>query len=150
MEIERKFLVDRKLWESLEKPVGKDIKQGYFISNKQFSVRVRTKGTKGFFTVKGTLEGIARDEYEYEIPFNDAIEMLQKYAKPYLEKTRYEIEFAGKTWEIDEFHGSLSPLLLAEVELDTVDEEVQLPAWVTKEVSTDPDYFNSSIVKRLV
>ena len=149
MEIERKFLVDRKLWESLEKPVGKDIKQGYFISNKQFSVRVRTKGTKGFFTVKGTLEGIARDEYEYEIPFNDAIEMLQKYAKPYLEKTRYEIEFAGKTWEIDEFHGSLSPLLLAEVELDTVDEEVQLPDWVMNEVSTDPYYFNSEIVKRL-
>jgi len=149
MEIERKFLVDRKLWESLEKPVGKDIKQGYFISNKQFSVRVRTKGTKGFFTVKGTLEGIARDEYEYEIPFNDAIEMLQKYAKPYLKKTRYEIEFAGKTWEIDEFHGSLSPLVLAEVELESVDEEVQLPDWVMNEVSTDPYYFNSEIVKRL-
>lgn len=149
MEIERKFLVNRALWEAIEKPTGKDIKQGYFISNEQFSVRVRTKGMKAYFTVKGTLEGIARDEFEYEIPFNDALEMLQKYATPYLEKTRYEIEFAGKTWEIDEFHGSLHPLVLAEVELDALDEEVQLPEWVTEEVSTDPYYFNSEIVKRL-
>ena len=149
MEIERKFLVNRDLWNGIKKPIGKEIRQGYFISNEHFSVRVRTKGKKAFFTVKGTLEGIARDEYEYEIPFNDALEMLEKYASPYLEKTRYEIEFAGKTWEIDEFHGSLSPLVLAEVELESVDEEVQLPDWVMNEVSTDPYYFNSEIVKRL-
>lgn len=149
MEIERKFLVNTALWNEVPKTNGKHIRQGYFISNEQFSVRVRTKGEKAFFTVKGTREGISRDEFEYEIPVDDALFMLEQYAQPYLEKIRYEVEVDGKTWEIDEFKGKLSPLILAEVELDAEDEQVTLPNWVTEEVSTNPDYFNSNIVKRL-
>lgn len=149
MEIERKFLVDTALWNEVSKTNGKHIRQGYFISNEQFSVRVRTKGEKAFFTIKGTREGISRDEFEYEIPFDDALFMLEQYAQPYLEKIRYEVVVDGKTWEIDEFKGKLSPLILAEVELDAEDEQVTLPNWVTEEVSTNPDYFNSNIVKRL-
>lgn len=150
MEIERKFLVNHELWGKVEKGTGKLIRQGYFVSNEQFSVRVRTKGEKAYLTVKGTREGISRDEFEYEIPVDDAVYMLQQFAKPFLEKTRYEVQFAGKIWEIDEFHGSLQPLILAEVELNSEDETVELPTWVTEEVSMHPDYFNSSIVKRLL
>lgn len=149
MEIERKFLVDPELWKQVEKGTGKHIQQGYFTSNEHFSVRVRTKGEKAFLTVKGTREGISRDEFEYEIPFADADFMLKQYTQPFLEKTRYEVVVAGKTWEIDEFHGKLSPLLLAEIELESENESFEHPAWVTREVSTDVNYFNSNIVKRL-
>lgn len=149
MEIERKFLIDQERWNKVQKGNGKHIRQGYFTSNENFSVRVRTKGEQAFLTVKGTREGISRDEFEYEIPYPDALFMLEHYAHPYLEKIRYEIEFEGKTWEVDEFHGKLSPLMLAEVELNSEDEAISLPEWVTEEVSTDPDYFNSNIIKRL-
>lgn len=149
MEIERKFLVNEELWQHVRKGKGKHIRQGYFTSNENYSVRVRTKGEKAFLTVKGTREGIARDEFEYEIPYPDALFMLENYTQPYLEKIRYEVEFEGKTWEIDEFHGKLSPLILAEVELNSEDEAIQLPGWVTEEVSTNPHYFNSNIIKRL-
>ncbi|MBC9813202.1 CYTH domain-containing protein [Crocinitomicaceae bacterium CZZ-1] len=149
MEIERKFLVDQELWKQVDKGTGKHIQQGYFTSNEHFSVRVRTKGERAFLTVKGTREGISRDEFEYEIPYADADFMLRHYTQPFLEKTRYEVVIAGKTWEIDEFHGKLSPLILAEIELESETEPIELPSWVTQEVSTDPDYFNSNIIKRL-
>lgn len=149
MEIERKFLVSENLWNNLEKEQGKHIRQGYFTANEQFSVRVRTKGEKAFLTIKGTRKGISRDEFEYEIPYSDAVFMLNQYTQPFLEKTRYEVEFGGKKWEIDEFHGKLSPLILAEVELNSENEIIELPEWITEEVSTNPDYFNSNIIKRL-
>lgn len=148
-EIERKYLVNANLWEQINKGKGKLIQQGYFISNENFSVRVRIKGERAFITVKGTHGEITRDEFEYEIPYSDAEFMLKQYTQPFLEKTRYEVEIDGKTWEIDEFHGQLSPLILAEIELQSEDEPFTLPDWVTEEVSTDPNYFNSNIVKRL-
>ncbi|MCO5260444.1 MAG: CYTH domain-containing protein [Crocinitomicaceae bacterium] len=149
MEIERKFLVNKKLFDEMDKGIGKSIKQGYFISNKQLTVRVRTKGEKGFLTIKGATKGISREEYEYEIPYSEAVELLDKFASPYLEKTRYEVIFQNKLWEIDEFHGKLAPLLLAEVELTSEDEKIAIPEWVTEEVSINPNYFNSEIVKNL-
>lgn len=149
MEIERKFLVNEKLWDQVQKGEGKHIKQGYFTSSEQFSVRVRTKGEKAFLTIKGRQKGISRDEFEYEIPYSDALLLLEQYTQPYLEKTRYEVKYGGKLWEVDEFQGKLSPLILAEVELNSEDENIELPGWITKEVSTDPGYFNSNIIKRL-
>lgn len=149
MEIERKFLVNTELLNQVNKGLGKEIKQGYFISNEKFSVRVRTKGDKGYITIKGATIGISRAEYEYEIPHSDALELLEKYARPYLEKTRYTLDFKGKTWEIDQFHGELAPLIVAEVELTSENETITLPEWITEEVSHNPDYYNSNMIKRL-
>src|SRR5690606_17889918 len=146
MEIERKYLVNPTLWEEVAKGKGKVIRQGYFTSNENFSVRVRTKGEKAFLTIKGCIDAISRHEFEYEIPVQDAVFMLENYAKPYLHKIRYEIEFEGKIWEVDEFQGSLSPLLLAEIELTHPDETFSLPEWVDKEVTEDPSYLNSNII----
>jgi len=149
MEIERKFLVNEQLWKEHKPLLGKSIKQGYFLSNEKISLRVRTKGEKGYITIKGATVGISRDEYEYEIPYSDALELLEKYAQSYLEKTRYEVQWEGKTWEIDEFHGKLAPLILAEIELKSEDDYFELPPWVTEEVSENPAYFNSEIIKKL-
>ena len=149
MEIERKFLVNTDLLSNVLPKTGLSIKQGYFVSNEQFAVRVRTKGPKGFITIKGAGNGISREEFEYEIPVTEAEQMLELFAKPYLHKIRYEIPHEGHTWEVDVFQGELAPLQLAEIELTQEDESFIKPDFVREEVTFDPAYLNSNIVKRL-
>jgi CYTH domain-containing protein len=111
-------------------------------------VRTRTVGDKGFITVKGVNTGISRAEYEYEIPFKDATEMLDALCeKPIIEKTRYRIPFGGNTWEVDEFAGVNAGLTTAEVELKDAKQKVDLPDWIDREVSDDPRYFNANLIK---
>jgi adenylate cyclase len=143
-EIERKFLVHPRKWSDLEP--GLEIRQGYLSASKQSSVRVRTYGDKAFVTMKGSTKDITRDEYEYEIPLNDANEIMTNLCEhPPIEKTRYRIVFKGHTWEVDEYSGANSGLTVAEVELKDANETVELPDWVDREVSGDPRYFNSNL-----
>jgi adenylate cyclase len=142
-EIERKFLVHPRKWSDLGP--GLAIRQGYLCSSKQSSVRVRTYGDKAFLTIKGSTSGVTRDEYEYEIPINDAHEILNLCENPPIEKTRYRIVFKGHTWEVDEFTAENRGLTVAEVELKNAKEQVELPDWIDREVSGDPRYFNSNL-----
>ena len=97
-------------------------------------------------TVKGEAEGIVRPEFEYEIPLDDAESMLQLCARPFIEKTRYEVQFGGLTWQIDEFAGENEGLVIAEVELDYPEERVAIPPWAGEEVTHDPRFRNSRLV----
>jgi adenylate cyclase len=143
-EIERKFLVQPRKWSDLGP--GLVIRQGYLSASKQSSVRVRTYGDKAFLTVKGSTSDATRDEYEYEIPINDANEMLANLCEqPQIEKTRYRIVFKGHTWEVDEFIGENRGLTVAEVELKNTKEQVELPDWIDREVTGDPRYYNSNL-----
>jgi adenylate cyclase len=143
-EIERKFLVHPRKWGDLG--AGLAIRQGYLASSAHGSVRVRTYGERGFVTIKGATSGITRDEYEYEIPLGDAIEILDHLCQyPPIEKTRYRIVFKGHAWEVDEFAGANRGLTVAEVELKDAGEPVELPDWIDREVSGDPRYFNSNL-----
>ncbi len=146
-EIERKFLVTEAVLEVLKYLEPKAIRQGYIMDENGQTVRVRTKGTKGFLTIKGKAEGISRTEFEYEIPYEDAVSLLNDFCKWELSKDRYELQFSEKCWEIDVFHGKHAGLIIAEVELDHVHEEVDLPIWVKEDVSLDPKYLNSNLVK---
>ncbi|MEA2648027.1 MAG: adenylate cyclase [Candidatus Binataceae bacterium] len=93
--------------------------------------------------------GISRDEYEYEIPFGDAGEILDNLCiQPLIEKTRYRIPFKGQTFEVDEFTGANRGLTIAEVELKSTDEKIELPDWIDRDVSDDPRYFNSSLAQK--
>jgi len=141
MEIERKFLVDTTIW----KPsvAGEKIVQGYLSTDKKRVVRVRTKGNKAYLTIKGANAGIKRPEFEYEIPHGDAMQMLQLSKDVPIEKTRYTELHAGKLWEIDVFEKANEGLVLAEVELQHENENVDLPDWITDEVSFDKRYFNA-------
>jgi adenylate cyclase len=150
VEIERKFLVNKEKWERLEKPEGIYLRQGYLNDSTGCTVRVRETATEGFLTIKGKSEGIARAEYEYAIPKADAREMLDTLAKTQLEKTRYKIVVAQHIWEVDVFHGANTGLVLAEIELESIDETFELPNWVDKEVSGDPRYFNSVLARNRV
>ena len=148
MEIERKFLVNKVLWALQVKPEGQKIKQAYLLNSPEKTIRVRTKGTKGFLTIKGPTLGISRAEYEYEIPVYEAEELIQQFAVKYIEKTRYEITVGKHIWEVDEFGGKLAGLMLAEIELAAEDELFERPEWVTLEVSEDVNYFNSNLINR--
>jgi adenylate cyclase len=144
-EIERKFLVSGDDWR--EGATGTGFRQGYLSTVKERTVRVRTTDDRGFLTVKGITVGATRAEYEYEIPFADATAMLDDLCeRPLISKTRYRIDHAGHTWDIDEFHDENDGLVIAEVELGSEDEEVDLPDWVGAEVTDDPRYFNANLI----
>jgi adenylate cyclase len=141
IEIERKFLVKDDSWkEHVEKELV--CKQGYLVSDRNSTVRVRVIGDKAFLTVKGATYGLSRSEYEYEIPVMDAEGMLQFCPNAPVEKTRYLVRHAGMTWEVDVFEGQNSGLVMAEIELESEGQEFERPAWIGKEVSGDERYYN--------
>ncbi len=142
-EIERKFLVNPKIWERAVKPEGTYYRQGYILAEPGKTVRVRVSGNAGFLTIKGAAEGISRDEYEYEIPLNDAKEMLDKLCGSEVVKKRYKIYCGGKLWEVDVFDGDNYGLILAEIELKSEEEMFDIPSWIEKEVTGDIKYNNS-------
>lgn len=145
-EIERKFLVLGDAWK--RGVAGVSYRQGYLSTVKERTVRVRTVGGKGFLTIKGVTVGVTRSEFEYTIPTADADALLNDLCeKPLIEKTRYKIQHAGLTWEIDEFFGENQGLVVAEVELNDEHQAIDRPTWVGKEVSGDPRYFNSNLIK---
>jgi adenylate cyclase len=145
-EIERKFLVKNDSWRV--GAIGTRFRQGYLCAEPERTLRVRLEGERGRLTIKGKSVGISRAEFEYEIPAEEAAEMLETLClRPLIEKTRYRVEHAGRVWEIDVFHAENSGLILAELELVAVDSLFSLPDWVGAEVSSDPRYFNSNLVK---
>ena len=145
-EIERKFLIDESLVGELKD--GETIKQGYFPTLNKTAIRVRLKGSKGYITIKGQKVGISRPEYEYEIPFKEAEEIIDLLCeKLVIEKTRYKIKHTNHIWEIDVFCGDNAGLIVAEVEMKDENEKVELPAWITNEVTDDFRYSNSNLVK---
>lgn len=146
IEIERKFLLTGNDWQELAK--GTTYRQGYLNSQKKRTVRVRTIDDKGFLTIKGISVGVTRMEYEYEIPVEDADVLLDELCeKPIIEKKRYKIEYAGFIWEVDEFFGENKGLIVAEIELESEEQQFEKPEWVGDEVSGDPRYFNANLIK---
>jgi adenylate cyclase len=146
-EIERKFLVVGDAWRALAKPVH--YRQGYLSTAKDRTIRVRRNGDRGALTVKGASAGATRQEYEYEIPPDDADEMIDRLCEqPVIEKNRYRIPIGEVVWEVDEFLGANRGLVVAEVELTSEDQDFDKPDWIGKEVTGDPKYFNSNLVVR--
>jgi CYTH domain-containing protein len=145
IEIEKKFLVTSDVWRKL----GREVRycQGYLNRAAERTVRVRTVDGKGFLAIKGRVKGSTRLEYEYEIPIQECREILERLAeKPLIEKSRYTIEHKGLIWEVDEFYGENQGLIVAEVELESEDQTIELPDWIGKEVTADSRYFNSNLM----
>ncbi|MEL6854232.1 MAG: CYTH domain-containing protein [Cyanobacteria bacterium J06607_13] len=152
-EIERKFLVASDRWRdalAARNLTGQFYCQGYIATvHPGQSVRLRIVGEQGYLTIKGPTEGLSRAEFEYDIPVDDARELLETLCdRPFIEKIRYRLPIDNLVWEIDEFQGDNAGLVIAEVELTSAGQTVSLPDWVGKEVSGDVRYYNSSLVKR--
>jgi adenylate cyclase len=145
-EIERKFMLKGDAWRKLA--AGTLYRQGYLNSVKERTVRIRTVGDEAFLTIKGVTVGATRAEYEYPIPFDECNAMLDTLAeKPIIEKKRYKVKLGPFTWEIDEFFGENQGLIVAEIELQSEDQAFDKPDWVGDEVTGDPRYFNSNLIK---
>jgi adenylate cyclase len=146
IEIERKFLVVSEDWKILAKPVF--MRQGYLSSQANRVVRVRIEDQAAMLTIKGKTEGIARGEWEYPIPLSDAQELLNGLCEqPLIEKNRYRIAVDDLVWEVDEFFGDNAGLVVAEVELSSVDQVFVKPVWCGDEVSYDHRYANANLFK---
>jgi adenylate cyclase len=145
-ETERKFLVKSDNWRNLAP--GILYRQGYIASSEARTVRIRVAGDLGYITIKGVSVGISRSEFEYAIPVEDAMEMLDTLCdRPLIEKYRHKIAIGPLVWEVDEFLGENQGLIMAEVELSDAQQEITLPEWIGTEVSGDPRYFNANLAK---
>lgn len=145
IEIERKFLVNQDQWHDIEKPVGEFYRQGYLLTDPKKTIRVRQTSDKGFLTIKGISLGASRAEFEYEIPFEEAKELLDQFSVSELSKIRYKILFEEKLWEVDEFLGENQGLIVAEIELESEEEKFALPYWIGKEVTGENQFYNSNL-----
>jgi adenylate cyclase len=149
LEIERKYLLKSDAWRALVGE-GQLLRQGYLSTTPERTVRVRVVDQQAWLTIKGISQGIARLEYEYAIPPADAMQMLDALCpQPLIEKYRYRIAdpAQGIVWEIDEFLGANQGLIVAEVELTSTEQTLNLPEWIGQEVSDDTRYFNSALLK---
>ena len=143
-EIEYKFLVtgDSYKWES---SMRREIIQGFLSRDPERTVRVRMCDDKAFITIKGKGKGAAHPEFEYEVPLEDAQQMLTLCEPPVIIKTRYIVMHKGNRWEVDEFHGDLQGLVIAELEVPSEDYRFELPPFVGREVTGDPRYYNAQL-----
>ena len=144
-EIERKFLVRGGGWRGLGPSM--EIRQGYLAREEKCVIRVRVSGLRAWLTVKGRARGIARPEYEVEVPVEEGREMLDTLCcGPVMEKRRTRIPMGGVVWEVDEFLGENVGLVVAEVELEREDQAIVCPEWIGAEVTGDPRYYNSNLM----
>lgn len=147
-EIERKFLVAASSWrrDAMTRMLLRDGLIAYSDSRK---VRVRLiNSDRAFITVKGPRQGFVRSEYEYEIPFAEGLEMLQTLCgDTILEKTRHLIRHAGYQWSVDEYHGLLDGILIAEIELPNENATFVPPPWLGREVTGQQAYRKVNMVK---
>lgn len=147
LEIERKYLIDPEAWELVIKPEARSLIQGYLCRDDQKVIRVRivstSAGKRGYLTIKGKMENLGRPEFEYEVPADEAADLMALVLFQPVEKTRFKYLHKGKIWDVDIFHGVNKGLYMAELELDDPDEPIDFPEWVREEVSNDPRYYNS-------
>lgn len=144
-EIERKFLVKGD-FKSMAYAHSR-IKQGYICSGGGRTVRVRIRGDKGYLTIKGPSDkaGLARYEFETEIPVADASDLMRLCEPGVIDKTRYLVRSGAHIFEVDEFYGDNEGLVIAEVELGAEDEAFEKPDFIGREVTGDRRYYNSHL-----
>lgn len=146
IEIERKFLIKAGTW--VPRDSGTHIQQGYLSAQNGRTVRVRIEGAEATLTIKGPTTGLSRFEFEYPLPVDDARVILAELCEPPLiDKHRYRERHGRHTWEIDVFHGDNEGLIVAEVEMASEDDVLELPPWVDRDVSSQWRYSNARLTK---
>lgn len=145
IEIERKFLLKDDSWRA-EIESSTVFKQGYFGGGGKASLRVRIEGSQANLNIKGATIGVVRQEYEYPIPLAEAEELLVTLCEqPFIEKVRHITKYDGYEWEIDEFLGDNQGLIVAEIELQSEQDNIPLPTWIGEEVSHEEKYYNVAL-----
>lgn len=145
-EIERKFLIKGDFMPYVASSTY--IEQGYVAKSDDLTLRIRTRDEHGYITIKGrsNAAGMSRSEWEYEIPVEEARELLS-FSKGTIKKHRYLVPVDGHVFEVDRFYGQNEGLIMAEVELQAEDEQYPRPGWLGEEVTGDRRYYNSQLLK---
>ena len=147
-EIERKFLVRNNDWRELVSSQT-TIRQAYLASSGKSSTRVRIRGNgTATLTIKSRPSDLRRLELEYPIPVLEAEALMQLREGSVIEKTRHVVPHGELAWEIDVFSGENDGLIIAEIELADVDQKIELPSWIGREVTAQPQYYNSFLVSQ--
>jgi adenylate cyclase len=147
IEIERKFLVRGEAWRA-QVSHSIPMRHGYLTElGGRASVRVRMEGEAGKLNIKAAVVGAARAEYEYDIPAADVAEILATLCAGVILKTRHYVPAGDLTWEIDVFEGANAGLVVAEIELERVDQAFARPAWVGAEVTAQRRYYNQALAE---
>ena len=147
IEIERRFLVKNENWKD-QVILSENFSQAYLNSSKdEWATRVRIIDNKrGYITLKSSLNGLINYEFEYPIPNKDAIELLS-LSKYQISKTRYHIKTNNKNWVVDSFSGSNSSLNIAEIEMSSESEDIEVPSWCGQEITGIKSLSNASLAK---
>lgn len=154
VEIERKFLVANDAWRA-QVARAQRMSQGYLVDSAlvqarrgvRCSLRVRIGGDEAWLNIKSADLGIARQEYDYAIPVADAERMLRDFCNGVVEKTRHYVPHGRLTFEVDEFLGDNAGLIVAELELESVEQKFEQPAWLGREVSGQLRYYNLNLLE---
>ena len=154
IEIERKFLVTGDGWREAAHEVV-PMAQGYINDmgamdrgEQRASVRVRIQGDAAFLNLKSRELGAIRQEFDYAIPVADARALLALCVGGVIDKRRHYVRHEGHLWEVDEFLGDNTGLVVAEIELDRTDEAFVKPAWAGKQVTDASRYYNLALASR--
>ncbi len=145
-ETERKFLVKDNSYKELAFSHSR-IRQGYICRESGRTVRVRTRDARAYLTIKGPrqADGLSHYEFEKEITADEACELMKLCLPGMVDKTRWLVRHAGHVFEVDEFYGENQGLVMAEVELESADEYVEMPQFIGEEVTADHRYYNSQL-----
>jgi adenylate cyclase len=145
IEIERKFLLRNDDWRNFIQS-SSTLRQAYILHADDRNLRIRIKNEDtAKLTIKIGRDGLVRSEYEYDVPLEDALELIEICDGVVLEKTRHLVHWDNHTWEIDEFSGIYSGLITAEVELDATDDLPTIPDWIGEELTSDRRYSNQTL-----
>ena len=146
IEIERKFLINH-IPNGIENSIH--IIQYYLHIDENFVQRLRLfNHEKSILSIKQNCEGMSRHEFEYEIPFDDAKKIISMGSYKYVEKNRHIISIGSHLWEIDEFLGKNKGLVIAEIELQSENDDISFPKWIDKEVTNQNKYYNYNLATK--
>ena len=146
-ETERKFLVKSEFRHLVVREIN--IIQSYLSVDPEKTIRLRIADKTAFLTIKSkpNKNSFARSEWEVEISLKDGLEMMNLCLPGRVVKTRYLVPSGKHTFEIDVFHEKNEGLVVAEIELSAEDELFEKPGWLGEEITGDPRYFNSNLIK---
>jgi adenylate cyclase len=145
-EIERKFLVKDGWRDAVT--TREELCNGLLLSSRKRKVRIRRSGETATIAIKDERIGSERNEFEYAIPMADARELLEHHCDSVVAKTRHHIRHDGCDWVVDEYHGLMQGIVIAEIELRKKDQNFSKPSWLGKEVTNNPRYRKRNLMAR--
>jgi adenylate cyclase len=142
VEIERKYLVANDDWRK-HATAGSVFRQAYIMAANDRTLRIRTiDAALATLTVKICTGHLRREEFQYDIPYCEALELIRYRIGVVVEKTRYDVAYGGYVWEIDVYDGAHRGLVIAEIELQHEIDDFALPVWLGREITGEPLYSN--------